>query len=1284
MVSPTAQYNTDENIYKMNELATIWFHTYNARGLGDGVKRKIVFDWLREKHKGIILLQETHSTVEVEKIWASQWGGKIFFSHGSSNSRGVAILITPELDCTIKEVIRDAYGRLLLLLITTFDREFVVGNVYCPTKDKPSEQENFLTCVKSHLLPLMDKEVLLGGDFNVCLIPDLDKKGGTIERQSVFAKSIHSFQEEFSLVDIWRIRHPQLARYTRREKSVRGLVQSRLDFWLVSQQLEYNIKKVDIIPGRRSDHSLVRMEYELINIDKRGKGLWKFNTSILKDENYLKKINELISSCSSKYQELEDKRLAWDTVKCEIRTETIRYTIQKARKQKELQRELETTLEKLEKELAENPSVELYAEYNVCKLELERFLANKAVGAILRSRTKWVEEGEKNSSYFLKLEHRNYKQKTITKLVNSSGREITGRDNILKEEELFYKKLYTAETDIFANSGDLENSFLVNPAITGLNEDQQDLCDARLELGECSNALKNLPNGKSPGSDGLPVEFYKVFWIQIKDLVFQAYQHSFKEGEMSIDQKRGVITLIPKTSKDLRHLSNWRPISLLNTDYKILAKALSTRLQKVLPCIINPDQTGYVKNRFIGDNIRTIDDILRFCESQRKPGIIALLDFQKALDSISWSFLTKSLQAFKFGDVLQRWIRTLYCNTSSCVTNNGYTTPFFGVERGVRQGCPISPLLFIIVAEILACKIRTEPNIKGITIKKEVYVISQLADDTSLFMDSAESWACALTVLEQFAGLSGLKLNKNKTQVYYIDGGLELDDPPVIGKKWSQNSFKTLGVIFMSDREQMSHKNFTDCYKKIKTQLNIWRQRSLSLKGKVTILKALMVPKTIYLANMLFVPRWFIRDVDKLFFDFLWDSKPSKIKKSTIIGDLREGGLKMPHIESIIQSLKLSWVKRLLVNEQNLKWKNLCCETMGLTLEELRSPASLKHIRKKCPLFYAQIVDIWSNVNIKKPENTEEVLCQPLWGNASILIEGKPITEGYKEWRVRNIKYIQDITNMNSGKILEFGELTRIHSLPLDVMKYNSLICAIPGEWKRMLQSSPAPLTFCEPQLEFPKVYVRGKWTSIDTMQNTDFYRLQIEKVFSPPTAIKKWVLIHPQLEQLNWAERFLSPYIASRSTKIQSFQYKILNRVVGCRKNLLVWNITQDNLCPECELTDTIEHRFFECHSVERMWKNFEVWFQNATSTQINLDVLTILLGTNNEGTDGLLLLLDFCICIGKWYIHREKQQDKPISFLNFLFELKKHIDIEKTQLSLEGKIEVFNSKWKCLYESI
>ena len=158
-----------------------------------------------------------------------------------------------------------------------------------------------------------------------------------------------------------------------------------------------------------------------------------------------------------------------------------------------------------------------------------------------------------------------------------------------------------------------------------------------------------------PGTDGFPAEFYRFFWPEISKEMTDSFNYVFQSGTLSITQRRGAISLIPKKPKDKRSLENLRPISLLNVDYKILTKTIAKRIEKVLPNIINVDQTGYVKGRYIGENIRLIQDVLHFTNLTKQKGIAIFLDFKKAFDSIEWPYLNAALELFNFGPDILSW-----------------------------------------------------------------------------------------------------------------------------------------------------------------------------------------------------------------------------------------------------------------------------------------------------------------------------------------------------------------------------------------------------------------------------------------------------------------------------------------------------------------------------------------------------------------------------------------------------------------------------------------------------
>ncbi|KAL9970546.1 hypothetical protein ACROYT_G022944 [Oculina patagonica] len=418
-----------------------------------------------------------------------------------------------------------------------------------------------------------------------------------------------------------------------------------------------------------------------------------------------------------------------------------------------------------------------------------------AKGAIIRSRATWYEKGEKSNKYFLGLESHRGSKSCIRRLFSSDGRLTTNPTKIMKEIEKFYSDLYASNDE----SVNRNHPFLQKAEIPKLSDEMRRICEGRLSLKECFDCLQSFQNNKSPGNDGLTVEFYKTFWNSIGNLVVDCLNYSYECGELSNTQKQAIITLIEKKGKDKRNIGNWRPISLINVDAKIGSKAIALRLQKVLAEIIHFNQNAYVKGRTILDAVRTIDDILEYTERKKINGLLVGIDFQKAFDSVNRNFMVEALSAFTFGPSLIHWVQTFYKNISSTVMNNGYTTTPFQVLRGVRQGDPLSPYLFIICLEILAINVRLNENIKGIIVDKEEIKLEIFADDLTSFLRDRTSLNALFETIDCFSSCSGLKVNYEKTEAMWL--GNYNPNPPTLASCSDRNItvkkvVKILGIHF--------------------------------------------------------------------------------------------------------------------------------------------------------------------------------------------------------------------------------------------------------------------------------------------------------------------------------------------------------------------------------------------------------------------------------------------------------------------------------------------------------
>ena len=232
--------------------------------------------------------------------------------------------------------------------------------------------------------------------------------------------------------------------------------------------------------------------------------------------------------------------------------------------------------------------------------------------------------------------------------------------------------------------------------------DEQLLCEAELRKKECLEALKSMAPDKSPGTDVLPCEFYKVLWNDAAESLIKYITYSYEMRKLSISQSRGIIKLIPKKAADLNLMKNWRPLTLLSCKYKMATKDIPNRIKTFLPKLVCYYQTGFIRDRFIGENIGF----------KNMPGLLLFLNFEKAFFNLEWPFISKTVQYFGLGPSFLNWLIVFYCNSQGCILNNGLASTFFVLYRGVRQGCTPSPYLFVLFVEVLANAMRQKKKTK--------------------------------------------------------------------------------------------------------------------------------------------------------------------------------------------------------------------------------------------------------------------------------------------------------------------------------------------------------------------------------------------------------------------------------------------------------------------------------------------------------------------------------------------------------------------------------------------
>ena len=324
--------------------------TQNVRGLREKKKRIKVFEYLKNKKAGIALVQEAHCTKEIETLWKNEWGGDIVFSHGTSKSTGVMILIPDGFDITINKTFTDNAGRIIILSVTIQDSKYLLYNVYAP--NSKNEHNIFLKELKQTLENFKTEDydyVIGGGDWNFTEY-DIDRSGGNYTIWHENSATLTEITEKLDIIDIWRVRNPEERRYTFRQKKGGHIIQARLDRLYISDTLQYNVSNVDISPSISSDHSGVVLSIRPIG-DKHqnGSSYWRFNNSLLRNKDFTTNLKNYIIRTKIECNGIVSKQVAWEYLKFKIKTESIKQSKILATARRKEEKELEEQILFLEK-----------------------------------------------------------------------------------------------------------------------------------------------------------------------------------------------------------------------------------------------------------------------------------------------------------------------------------------------------------------------------------------------------------------------------------------------------------------------------------------------------------------------------------------------------------------------------------------------------------------------------------------------------------------------------------------------------------------------------------------------------------------------------------------------------------------------------------------------------------------------------------------------------------------------------------------------------------------------
>ena len=1125
----------------------------NCRGLKNKDKLKQLLSRLNKiTQTKIIALQETHLETSLLKY---SWHGNVAFTPSTGAKGGVITLLSGNVSIQDQIDIEDEGHILLVEVLNNRESQSIaVVNLHSPCSHD-NEKIRFFETINDHLIDLIQNndslEIIMMGDFNTTFWPAERINTKRSRREELIAEKIVKVFENLNLVDCWN-------KYDNVMTWKHGDKMSRIDRILWS-------KGLNLLPGdvktdwtlTTSDHAAVIVILNKLTEGGQQARVTRIDTTFMNNIELRREFMLRIDEQMTQIHETNlDAHGQLEFLKVAIRSSAIEIA-SNYRKKSELEyNEIKDGIEFWQSTF-ENATVERYRE--MARINLDALMAKRnnyldRRGKYLcdRSKSKWYQEGERSTKYFLNLNKaRNNKVELSELIVNDAV--TNDRAVIEKSVEDFYIKLYEKGDSRLSNSSILDQ-FLsdIDPVESSkIEEMDNDITEAEL-----LNTLKSCMDS-APGPDGIPYSIIKLTWKYYGKLLISSWNHARMNGSLTASHEISYLRLLPKEGKDTRYLKNWRPITLSNCDFKIITKTIARRLANVVADSISQNQTAYMSDRQISDNLQVMLHTIEKSEDS----MLVSLDAEKAFDSIEHWYIRKILKKLgltKLVDIFD----ILYRNQKVDIILNGSKKGQYQIRNGVKQGDALSCILFIIGIEPLIRNINRDNSIRGVKVngigmpKALAY-----ADDIACIIKQDEySLQKIFSHYEELTEVSGLKLNADKTEI--INKGDQREFNIRYADKWvkinSTSQIKVNGIILGYDHELARKTNILKMLQAVKDQLRGWSSRNLSLIGKIQIFKTFGLSQILYILTVMHMSKSEEKLLTDIIYKFIWNRNmdankaPDRIKRSILGRSIRDLGFGMIDYKEVVKSLR---IKNLLRTLNNGKGPLSIILRASITRSRVNMKVT-EPIRTCIDIAVMDLRKIWQKCLVDRQYQTNpdvlNIIRAEYVGN---LIQHKH----------RNQRMVRALRNDTIGEITSLNPDDRI----LKKLEKNISIFLLAA---RDFQSNRQSNDVIE--YSFPS---RGKiipWSKLSSKIVRE--HSVIEQQYTPK-------LLHAntynEITKLGMKIKSLT------NSKLKAILLRCIHGDVYSKERMQRFGMTDENTCPRCQEVETTRHMLLDCSYSKNLW---------------------------------------------------------------------------------------------------